>query len=133
MRQTHPDPKTQALAFLEELPWGDIDQQIFDMELALQLAIEATAAEFQYWENTLRPAIESDGYDEFSLPPDRTTDLNDHERLAYVARLLRSLALAYGIKSTLCASRSQRLVNDAKAHSPAGVLRGLNVISWLPR
>jgi hypothetical protein len=50
---------------------------------------------------------------------------------AYVARLLRSLALSYGVSAEFGDDRGG-LVGEAHEQSPAALLRGLNDILWLP-
>jgi hypothetical protein len=53
------------------------------------------------------------------------------ERLSYVARLLRSLALDYGVSAEFGNGRGG-LVGQGHTTSPAGLLRGLNDSSWMP-
>src|SRR5436853_575689 len=77
-----------VLDLVKGLPWADVDGAICDMESALRLALEA----FVTWEE----AAENQGFeDEFSLTPSQVRDLSPEWRLAYVARLLRTLALSY--------------------------------------
>lgn len=33
--------RAQAIALLEELPWGDLEQELYGLEAALALALEA--------------------------------------------------------------------------------------------
>jgi hypothetical protein len=51
--------------------------------------------------------------------------MSSEEKLAYVARLLRSLALSYGVSAEFGGGRGE-LVGEAHEQSPAALLRGLN-------
>jgi hypothetical protein len=53
------------------------------------------------------------------------------EKLAYLARLLRSLALAYGVSAEFGDGRGG-LACQAHTTSPAALLRSLNDITWIP-
>jgi hypothetical protein len=64
-------------------------------------------------------------YDEYLLTPSDVHDLSEEWRLAYVARLVKSLALMYG-------GCDDPLAGEAAPETPAGILRGLNDISWTP-
>lgn len=131
MTQFDGGQRTEALALLEQMAWGDMDGDIRDLETALRLALEATADDFQRWEDSLGPDLEAKGCDEFSVPVDTIEELSSEERLAYVARLLRSLALSYGVSAEFGGARSG-LVGEASKPSPAALLRGLNDIVWMP-
>jgi hypothetical protein len=131
IKQFNGGQQVDALALLEQLPWGDMHYAIVDMEECLRRALEATRDEFQQWENDLAPELETDGYDEFTLPDELIEDMPPEQKLAYVARLLRSLALAYGVSADY-PSASSALVGDEKSSSPAGLLRGINDITWMP-
>jgi hypothetical protein len=88
--------------------------------------MEATRREFQEWEQHLGARLEHEGgWDEFTLPDENTNELSCNEKLAYVARLLRSLAMSYGV-TTDYISADRSLVADEDPHSPAAILRGLN-------
>jgi hypothetical protein len=113
------------------MPWHDMDAAIRGLETCLRLALEATGDDFARWETELGPAFEADGYDEFSLQADTVEEMSPEERLCYVARLLRSLALHYGVSAEFGGARTG-LVGEASATSPAALLRGLNDLSWLP-
>jgi hypothetical protein len=128
MTQFDPGQQTEALALLEEMAWGDY---LRNMEGALRLALEATTDDFYGWEEELGPAMEADGYDEFSVPPARLEELSLEEKVAYVARLLRTLALAYGVSAEFGVGQGG-LVGQAHQTSPASLLRGLNDVLWLP-
>ncbi len=87
----------QLNEILERMPWGDTERDIRDVELILRLALEATEDAFMRWENVLGPAFESEGYSEVNLPADRIEEMSQKDRFAYVARLLRTLAISYGV------------------------------------
>jgi hypothetical protein len=123
--------RERAIALLEDVPWGDLDRSIRDMEQALRLALEATTGEFQRWEEDVGPALEAEGYDEFSVPAAMVNELTSEEKLIYVARMLRTLALSYGVSAEFGGGRTG-LVGEASAKSPAWVLRGLNDIQMTP-
>jgi hypothetical protein len=53
------------------------------------------------------------------------------EKLSYVARLLRSLTLDYGVGAEFGGKRGG-LVGEAHTSSPAALLRSLNEIAWMP-
>jgi hypothetical protein len=76
-----------------------MDGYIRGMEEALRLALEATSGDFYRWEEEIGPPLEARGYDEFSLPEAFLQAMRTEEKLAYVARLLRSLALQYGVSA----------------------------------
>ena len=116
------DQQVRVATFLAGLPWKDVEGAIRDIELNLRLLLAATREPFRMWE------AEADGRgfpDEFSLAEDDVRDLSDEWRLAYVARLIRSLALVYGVGE-------DPAVSDAEPDTPAGILHGLNDISWTP-
>jgi hypothetical protein len=58
-----PTQRQEALALIEQIPWGDMDEAIRDVEETLDRALAATAGKFSLWE-----AEGEDRYaDEFSL------------------------------------------------------------------
>jgi hypothetical protein len=122
--------RAQALDLVEKMAWVDMDNYIRDLENALRLALEATADDFWRWEDDLGPKLEAEGFDEFSLPVTVIEELSSEERLAYSARLLRSLALSYGVSAEFGGAENG-LVGEADLDSPAGLLRGLNDIVWI--
>jgi hypothetical protein len=104
-----------------------MDNVIRGLEICLRLALEATFEDFLRWENDLGPAFEDDGNDEFTLPREVIRDMPPEERLAYVARLLRSFALDYGVGYEFGAGRRGGLVGET-----AALFRCLNDILWMP-
>jgi hypothetical protein len=125
-RQFGVQQQKEALALLESLTWGDMDMAIWDLENELRRSIEATRFYFLKWE----AEAEAVGLpDELSLSAEVVEDLSPEWRLAYVARLLRSLAMSYGVSTD---HRGDRMpVWDEHKDSPAGLLRGLNDLLWL--
>lgn len=109
------DRNTQVLDLLHKVAWGDICFAIEGMEDALQLALSATHPWLALWERESERLY----IDEFSLTPDEVNALSDRWRLAYVARLITSLALQYGTGGDFRSGHE----HDS---SPAGLLRGLD-------
>ena len=122
------EPKrAQAIALLEDLPWGDVEQEIYCLEVTLALALEATGAAIELWEQ--------EGFhrfrDEFALSAEEVASLDDEWRLAYIARLLYTAARAYGVEPGALPG----LTSEGSVTSPltwgedgsiARLLRGLN-------
>ena len=120
------EQQTRMIGLVVDLPWGDVEGAICGLEEALRLTLEATAEAFSSWDDV---ATDIGVADEFSLSHEQVQDLSPEERLAYVARLVRSLALNYGVNAGF---GEGPLVGNESAESPAGILRGLNEISWMP-
>jgi hypothetical protein len=131
--QFNPSQQAEALGLIETCAWGSMHDYICDTEAALRLAMESTSDDYLRWENEFRPALEDAGYDEFSAPADLVAKMSDEEKRAYVAGLLRALALAYGVNTELGLwSQGLPIIGEESPGSPAALLRGLNDISWLP-
>jgi hypothetical protein len=131
-RQFNPDQQRRALALLESQPWEDIDGAVRTFEDALRRAMEATRRDFREWERDLGPRLEhAGGWDEFTLPDENINGLSCEEKLAYVARLLRTLAMMYGVTTDYIFTEAS-LVAGEDPNSPAAILRGLNDITWMP-
>jgi len=123
--------RAQAIALLEDLPWGDLEQELYGLEAALALALEATGHAIQLWEG--EDGGEERFGDEFALSAGQVDSLDDEWRLAYIARLLYTAAQAYGVSPGATPGRSP----DGQVTSPvswnangsiARLLRGLNEI-----
>jgi hypothetical protein len=72
-----------------------MDEAIRDVEETLDRALAATAGKFSLWE-----AEGEDRYaDEFSLTGEDVAEMSLEWRLAYVGRLVRTLALRYGVST----------------------------------
>jgi hypothetical protein len=130
VNQFNPAQRDEAIALLEHMTWGDMDCYICTLENALQRALKATAVDFQRWEDEVELTMEFEGWDEFTVPETRVEEMSLEEKLAYVARLLRSLALSYGVGAGF--GRRGEFLGEAQGISPAALLRGLNDIQWLP-
>jgi len=118
--------RASAWALIESMAWEDMDGSIRDLEAALRLALEATEDDLRRWEEDIGPALEEPDFDEFSLRAQTIAELSCEDRLAYVARLLQSLALHYGVSGF-----GAQQLGEADS-SPAALLRGLNDILWMP-
>jgi hypothetical protein len=116
----------RVLDLVKELPWADVDNAICGLEETLQLALEATDYAFPHWKTV---ANDIGVEDEFSLTLDQVQDLSPEERLAYLARLVRSLALNYGVGAGFGDGSH---VGEEHPYTPAAILRGLNDISRTP-
>ena len=124
--------RAHALALLEDLPWGDLEQAIYGLEVALALALEAVGDAIDLWEDEGEDRFG----DEFSLSAEQVDSLDDEWRLAYVARLLHTTAHSYGVSPHAPPGRS----SDGPVTSPASwrddgisiarLLRGLNDILY---
>lgn len=89
--------KEELIAVLQDLPWGDVQGQLSVLDHALRLGLQATGQDFLLWESKAQEELGVD--DEFSLKPDDIQMLSEEWILAYVARLLRTVALMYGIRT----------------------------------
>jgi hypothetical protein len=125
--QFNADQQKRALTLLETMAWEDMDVSIHEVEAALRLALEATEDDFRRWGADTVDRLEQGRYDEFSLPTEVVAGLPCEDRLAYVARLLQSLALSYGVDGYGASP-----VNEASEGTPAALLRGLNDITLTP-
>lgn len=108
----------RALELLEQMPWGDIEMNISDTKDALRRLVGATSAVADRWDEEF---FDSYG-DEFSVPDETVTAMTETELLAYIARLVRSLALAYGVDAGLS---NRQLRQTDNPDSPAALLQGL--------
>jgi hypothetical protein len=125
-RQLDRAQQREVLARIEEIPWGDMEGHIYAVEEALEKAVAATAPEFPLWE-----AEGEERYrDEFSVSEDEIAVMSDEWRLAYVSRLVRSLASCYGVGTGDFGNEPPFLLADP--HSPGGLLRALNDLIVLP-
>jgi hypothetical protein len=120
------EQQERVIDLVAELPWGDVDGAICCLEEALRLALEATDHAFPHWETLAEDIGEED---EFSLTPEQVRDLSPQQRLAYLARLLRTLALTYGVNAGFGDGTH---IGQEQPYTPAAILRGLNDISWTP-
>jgi hypothetical protein len=125
------DQRHRVLHLIDGIAWGDMDRSICALEATLGLALKVTVDDLAHWEEELEPRLNANGIqDEFSVPAEAVEAMSTEERLAYVARLIKTVGLVYGLYGGFSA-RAQELPVGAD-QSPAALLRGLNDISWLP-
>ena len=122
-----PDQRRELIALVEAIPWGDMDAHIRTVEDALVRAVEATSEDFRLWQEQ---ADDGGLHDEFALEPEDVDALTPEWRLAYVARLLRSLTMFYGLRVTEFARNPSRLRVDED--SIAALVHGINDLVHLP-
>jgi hypothetical protein len=120
------EQRARALALIESLPWGDIDGHLVAMEEALRVAMDATAVDFELWEREGELRF----VDEFSVTPDELEEMTDEWKLALVARLLRTVAMMYGVTTDYVPGQPN--VGQEDWYTPAALLRGLNDIVEFP-
>jgi len=86
----------EILALTERTPWGDVDGGIQTIDAALKIAMQASEDEFLAWEEA-----EAEGeLDEFD-PALPISGMPQPLRFALVARLVRSIALSYGVSTEI--------------------------------
>ena len=125
--QFSPEQRRRIVALVEAVPWGDMDPNIRDLEEALERALDATAPDFPLWEEH----AEECGYiDEFSVTPEQLREMSPEWRFAYVARLVRTVAISYGVSAPEY-SYKPPMLQESPA-TPASLLRGINDIAFLP-
>ena len=91
-KQLSDDQPRQVADAIESVAWGDIDRAIWSFEDAMRRGVEATRADADYWDAELEGR-----YVEFSVNSSDVEDMDPAVRLAYVGRLLRTLAMTWGV------------------------------------
>jgi hypothetical protein len=86
------DQRAAVIALVEETPWADIAGAMISFEEALRIALERTTSEFAIWHDYVEERGFDDECDRLKL-----RDLPSGWRPALIARLLRSMALMYGL------------------------------------
>lgn len=114
--------QAHVLALVDGMAWGDLGPAVTTLERELRLMLEATRDWFPLW---MSEGEDRFG-DEFSLTPAQVTVLSGEWRLAYVARLLVSMALTYGVSTGIWDGKPP--VRYAERNSLAELLQGLNSI-----
>ena len=115
-RQFDDRARARVISELKAVAWGDVESTTDALERALELALQATIDDFLRWENEgLRRGLD----DEFGLSPDDVAQLSPEWKAAYVARLLRTIALMYGVETEFGAAGGTR-------GSPADIIRNLS-------
>jgi hypothetical protein len=89
--------RRESLAAIEHVPWGNIINAVDSMNESLRRAMEATTDAFWMWETG--DAGERRFGDEFSLTSHEVDNLTPEWRIAYVARLIRSLEVCWGVST----------------------------------
>jgi hypothetical protein len=85
----------QLVELVEKVPWADVEGAVSTLDEALRLARDATREPLAVWQ----AAGEQRFGDEFSVAPSQFHNLSDAWRLAYVARLVETIALMHGLRS----------------------------------
>lgn len=86
--------RAQALRVIGRVPWGDVENSVYDLELCLRRAIQATEALTEVWDELLSARAFPD---EFSLSSDQVAALTPPELIAYVGQLVRTASAAAGL------------------------------------
>jgi hypothetical protein len=97
--------RQRMIEALEEAVLGDIAASCETVEHGLRRALAATALDFQRWEQESSLRGERD---EFTLESAEVEAMSAEERLADVARLLRSIALSFGTETEFGLVNPQR-------------------------
>ena len=122
--QLSDDQHRRVSEAIESVLWGDIDGDIRCFENAMRRAVEATRADADRWD----AEFEDRYVCEFSVGPSDVEEMDPAVRLAYVGRLVRTLALAWGVSAGY---RGREAVGEASPRSLGHMVRTLNDISWL--
>jgi hypothetical protein len=121
----NPDQFDGVTTELCKLPWGDVGPRIQDVRDTLEYLMLLTRDAFAVWENELADRFFAS---EFDLPLDVATALPTMQRLAHVARLVRSMAMTYGIRTDYALAPEDVLdqIGEIQADSPAWILDRLD-------
>lgn len=111
--------RARALEVLEEPAWGDLSGQCDTVEAALRRALAATVDDFERWEFE---GLEHGFDNEFALSAEEVAKLPAEWHAAYVARLLRTIALCYGIETEFGKA-------GGNVGTPADLLRNLTLLT----
>lgn len=107
------DQQQHVLEIVSKNPWGDTAGMLAVIDEALAIAMRATRDEFIHWEQR----ADANGFvDEFSI--DDVSALSPEWRHALVARLLRSIAMAYGVGTDLGRDKIGQVDPDWGAATP---------------
>ena len=105
--------------------WGDTLFCIGSMKEMLPYMMRLSAQEFAAWE----AGLGGDEVDEFSVPLEDAFRQPVEWRLAHIARLIRSLAMSFGVDTNY---GTPKLTDRVDPSSPAAVLNELSKIALLP-
>lgn len=117
----NPGERADVLHRVAGIPWGDTSGALEDIGECLERVLAATRAEFLLWEDR----GEEIGLDEFSLERRHVETMSPEWKLAYVARLVQSLAMAYGGAGLFSADDVSLELDPG---SPGGLLHALDGI-----
>ena len=101
--------RQDLIAYVESLPWGDLGPSIMDIEVGLLRAVEATAEAMPLWDE-----MEDHLGDEFHISDVRVQCMTLEQRLAYVARLVLTVALLYGVSLRATAAHRLRRIHGKR-------------------
>jgi hypothetical protein len=119
MTKSMTDP--QGMTMFVDLPWGDLGPRIQDVRDILGFAMLITQDAFALWEDELADKSYSS---EFDVPVEHAVTMVTDHRLAHVARLIRSLSMAYGIRTDFALGPEEVLdhIGEVQPDSPAWIL-----------
>lgn len=124
-RTASPVQVERARALLETTAWGDTIPATEGVAESLRYAMQLTRDEFVAWETE----FDGDRIDEFEVPPQEARAMTPEWRLAHLARLVRSIAMNYGVDTDYGKSQP---TGRLEPNSPAAVLAELAEISQHP-
>jgi len=124
-RRLGEEQQSAALDLLGALPWGDLRCGMDTLEQAVRLGLAEPQTEFALWmeEGEIRFG------DEFDLTPAELESLTEEWRMAYVARLLRTIALMIGMPTEFASGAS---VPGERPRTIMGVMRSLDIAVGAP-
>jgi hypothetical protein len=112
------DERTREVMHLvDHVPWGDVEGHVESIVEVLAPALQGTVDDLERWENSPSAA------DEFSLEAADVLALPPDDKIAYLARVLTTVALHVGISTAFGESAIGREAHDVQ--SLTGLLRAL--------
>jgi hypothetical protein len=121
----HASSMAETLDRIEALPWGDLGPAILIVRDVLEYAMLISRDAFATWENELADKVFSS---EFDVPVEVAVELPVQQRLGHLARLTRSLAMAYGVRTDVALPPDRVLeeIGEIQPDSPAWILDQLD-------
>jgi hypothetical protein len=86
------EQRRAVVSIVESTAWATVAGSVATLDAALKLALELTREDFALWHEHLESAGYENEFDEVMI-----RDLPDELKSALVARLLRTIAMAYGV------------------------------------
>lgn len=83
-----------VLDLIEQIPWSDARGALETVDEGLAFALDLTATDFRFWHTKIEPLGYEDEYDRTLV-----SELPPEWKLALVARLLRTIAISYGLST----------------------------------